>query len=154
MAIASASAIRNNIPLGLTCARRLTTLDAMGAIGTASEIDHVTVYSRGARVRRISSTGIGLEAGEVRIWGLPLGLVDDTVRAEVIGGGVVTGVRVELDAAPAAARADDVHDREVRAAQARVAAVETELARLSTALAGVAALAPAARKPRPDGAEV
>jgi hypothetical protein len=154
MAIASASAIRNKIPASLTCALRPTTLDAMGAIGTASEIDHVTVYSRGARVRRISSIGIGVEAGEVRIWGLPLGLVDDTVRAEVIGGGAVTGVRVELDAATAAARADDAHDREVRAARARLAAVETELARLSTALAGVAALAPAARKPRPDGAEV
>jgi hypothetical protein len=124
----------------------------VGAITTASDIEHVTIYSRGARIRRVTSGGI--DGTEVRISGLPLGLSDDTVRAEVLGTGVVTGVRVELDAAKSADRANDSYDRELREARARLVAVEAEVARLGAALAGLSALAPVSRKPRPDGSAV
>jgi hypothetical protein len=119
---------------------------------TTSEIDHVTVYSRGARVRRITSTGIA--AGEVRLSGLPLDLADDTVRAEIVGGGAVIAVRVELDAARVTERADDALDAAVRAARARVAAIEAEIGRIGVALGAIAKLAPVDRRPRPDGAAV
>lgn len=125
---------------------------AVGVINAASDVEHVTIYSRGARVRRLTSTGI--DGTEIRISGLPLGLSDDTVRAEVIGAGVVTGVRVELDAAKSADRANDAFDRELREARARLVAVEAEVARISAALSGLAALAPVARKSRPDGSAV
>jgi hypothetical protein len=126
----------------------------MGASGAASEIEHVTVYARGARVRRVTAAGLAGATGEVRITGLPLAVSDDSVRAEVRGTGVVTGVRVELDAATTDERAGDGLDQAVRAARIRVAAVDAELARIGVALAGLGALAPVARRSRPDGAAV
>src|SRR5262245_51068138 len=120
----------------------LTSSVVMGE--NASRIDHVTVYSRGARVRRVTRPGIAV-AGDVRITGLPLALVDDTVRAERIGGGAVLGVRIELDAIATSARDDQAVDRALRAARDRVAAGEAEVARLTQAIGGLVALAPAAR---------
>lgn len=142
----------NSVLVSLTVLQVGADPPPVGAITTASDIEHVTIYSRGARVRRVTSAGI--EGTEIRISGLPLGLSDDTVRAEVIGAGVVTGVRVELDAAKSADRANDALDRELREARSRLVGVEAEVARISAALGGISALAPVARKPRPAGSEV
>jgi hypothetical protein len=125
-------------------------VESSGETTSTSRIDHVTIYSHGARVRRVTRAGIA--AGEIRITGLPLSVVDDTVRAELIGGGAVVGVRVELDAVAASARDDHDVDKAVRAARDRVAAGESDVARLNAALGQLGALAPAARRPRPDGA--
>src|SRR5262245_50811164 len=121
-------------------------------VETTSEIEHVTVYARGARVRRVTPPGV--VKGEIRITGLPLGIVDDTVRAEVVGEGIVTSIRVELDAASPAQRADDALDQAVRAAKTKVTTIDAEVARLVAALEGLDALAPAARRARPSSAEV
>ena len=60
-----------------------------------TRIEQVTVYARGAAIRR---TGTAPEGGTVRIAGLPLALLDDSVRVEVEGGPVATAVRTGTDA--------------------------------------------------------
>ena len=60
-----------------------------------SRIERVTVYSVGARVRRIARIAAPFPA-VVRFTDLPLSLADDSVRAEVEGGGLATAVRVGL----------------------------------------------------------
>lgn len=93
-----------------------------------SRIDQVTVYSRGAAVRR---TGTTASTGTVRIAGLPLALIDDTVRVEVDGGPVATAVRTGTDAG---AEVIAEESAELRAARRREAIATAEVVRLETAL--------------------
>jgi hypothetical protein len=93
-----------------------------------TRIDQVTVYSRGAAVRRTATTA---SSGTVRIAGLPLSLIDDTVRVEVDGGPVATAVRTGTDAGDEASAEETP---ELRAARRREAIATAEVVRLETAL--------------------
>ena len=99
-----------------------------------ARIEQVTVYAAGARVRRVTTIPAPLPA-RVRIVGLPLGVIDDTVRIEVGGPAVATAVRAGVDA-PAASEAAAEETPELRAARRRVAIAGTEIERLDAA-AGV-----------------
>jgi len=110
-----------------------------------SRIAEVTLYARGARVRRVTTIQLGSDAPRVRIVGLPAAVIDDTVRIEAEGGVVVTSVHVGLDA-PASEVAAGEDTPEVRAGRQRVALAEAEVERLDAALA-VQAAAPVALPP-------
>lgn len=97
-----------------------------------SRIEQVTVYARGARVRRIARLPAPVPTA-VRFVGLPLAVIEDTVRVEVDGPAVVTTVRAGVDAPdPKTAAAEDT--AELRAARRRVALAEAELERLGQAI--------------------
>jgi len=61
-----------------------------------SRITQVTLYARGARVRRTAAID-GAASSSVRIVGLPVAVIDDTVRVESEGG-MVVAVDVRRDA--------------------------------------------------------
>jgi len=63
-----------------------------------SRIIEVTLYARGARVRRVATISLGSAAPRARIVGLPAAVIDETVRIEAEGGAVVSAVHVGLDA--------------------------------------------------------
>jgi len=96
-----------------------------------ARIEQVTVYATGARVRRVTTIPAPLPR-RVRIVGLPLGVIDDTVRIEVGGPAVATSVRAGVDA-PAASDAVAEETPELRAACRRVAIAETEIERITAA---------------------
>src|SRR5690349_2036745 len=103
------------------------------SVSVESRIEQVTVYASSARVRRVASLRAPV-AASVRFVGLPLSVIDDTVRAEVDGGTlVVTALRVGVDA-PAASDARSEESTELRTARRRVALAETETERLRVAL--------------------
>src|SRR5665647_193069 len=97
-----------------------------------ARIEQVTVYAAGARVRRVTTIPAPLPS-RVRIVGLPLGVIDDTVRIEVGGPAVATAVRAGVDA-PIASDAAAEDSPELRDARRRVAIAETELERITAAL--------------------
>lgn len=103
----------------------------MDVAAVDARIEQVTVYGTGARVRRVTTIPAPLPT-RVRIVGLPLGVIDDTVRVEVGGPAVATAVRAGVDA-PAASDAVAEETSELRAARRRVAIAETELERIATA---------------------
>ena len=108
-----------------------------------SRIAEVTLYARGARVRRVAE--LARVAPRVRITGLPAAVIDDTVRVEAEGA-VVTAVHVGL-AAPDAAAAAGEDAPEVGAARRSAVLAEVEVERLTAALTalGAAPVAPADR---------
>jgi len=92
----------------------------------------VTVYASGARVRRV--TTVNGSPSRVRIVGLPVAVMDDTVHIEVEGPAIATNVRVAVDSPPTDdAAAEDTPA--LRAAQKRAAVAESEVERLQAALA-------------------
>ena len=93
-----------------------------------SRIEQVTVYQRGAAVRRVASAS---GPGIVQVAGLPAAAIDDTVRVEVEGGPVAVSVRVASDAIAAGAPEES---GELRAARRREAIATAEVVRLETAL--------------------
>jgi hypothetical protein len=114
-----------------------------------SRIATVTLYARGARIRRVAT--LGAAAPRVRLIGLPAALIDRTVRIEAEGGAVVTAVRVGLDA-PAPEIAADEESPELHAARLRVALADAETERIAGALAILAA-APIALSGAPGAGE-
>lgn len=109
-----------------------------------ARIEHVTVYARGARVRRV--TQASATARTIRIADLPLAVLDDTVRVELEGAAIATAIAVAIEApAPADAAAEEPD--EVRMARRRVALVTAEVARLEHALAGARAAQTVAEDP-------
>lgn len=104
----------------------------MTAVSVQSRLERVTVYASGARVRRVTTIPAPLP-GRVRIVGLPLGVIDDTVRVEVGGPAIATGVRVGVDA-PSAEVAAAEEGPEVLAARARAAHADAEVERVTAAL--------------------
>src|SRR5258707_15550702 len=92
-----------------------------------SRITEVTLYARGARVRRAAS--VALTGSRIRITGLSVAALDDTVRVEAEGGAVVTAVHVGLDAPAPEAAAEEVA-AELRDARRRAALAAPEGERL------------------------
>ncbi|HET9620751.1 MAG TPA: DUF4140 domain-containing protein, partial [Kofleriaceae bacterium] len=84
-----------------------------------SRIEQVTLYARGARVRRAATHTVGEGASRLRLTGLPVALLDDSVRVEASGGALVTAVHVGLDAAEAGEAAVETSPA-LRAAQERL----------------------------------
>jgi hypothetical protein len=101
------------------------------AVAVESRIEQVTVYARGARVRRAARVHAP-SGGIVRVVGLPLALIDDSVRVEVDGAAVVTAVRAGVDVAAGEPAAES--SEEVRAANRNVLLAEGEVERLARAL--------------------
>lgn len=97
-----------------------------------SRIEQVTVFASGARVRRTTTLRGPQLPGCVRIGDLPLAVIDDTVRAEVDGGAVVTALRAGFTTpiGPAAAEEDDA----LRAARTRLEIARSEVQRLELSL--------------------
>ncbi len=103
----------------------------MAVISVESRLERVTVYASGARVRR--TVRLDDAPARVRVTGLPISVIDDTVRVEVEGAALATSVRAGVDApAPADAAAEEA--LELRAARRRVQLAEAEVARLAAAL--------------------
>ncbi|MFN0247221.1 MAG: DUF4139 domain-containing protein [Kofleriaceae bacterium] len=102
-----------------------------------ARLEHVTVYSSGARVRRVTTIPAPLPP-KVRIVGLPLAVMDDTVRVEVGGPALAIAIRVGVDT-PAPANAAAEESDELRGAKRRAALADTEVERLLRALEVVGA---------------
>jgi len=97
---------------------------------TETRLDLVTIYTRGARVRRTVSLATAPE--RLRITGLPLAVIEDTVRISVEGPAIATAVRVAVDTPPEAAAPEE--SAQVREAKRLVAIATAELARLEAGL--------------------
>ncbi len=99
----------------------------------ASQIESVVVFARGARIRRIASLHVALssDAVRVRFTGLPLSVIDDTVRSEVAGPAVVNALHV---AEEIVTEVETEESAELRAARKRTALAESEADRLGRAL--------------------
>ncbi|HEY4117740.1 MAG TPA: DUF4139 domain-containing protein [Byssovorax sp.] len=114
-----------------------------------SRIEEVCVYASGARVRRIAMVLGPLQArGVVRFAGLPLALIDDSVRAEIAGPAVATQVRVSLDVPDGEPAVEQ--PAELVAARKRAAVAASEVARLDGALAALAQASVLADDPSDD----
>jgi hypothetical protein len=121
----------------------------MSTLEVESRITEVTLYARGARVRRVATISLGSSAPRARLAGLPAAVIDDTVRTFAEGGAVVTAVHVGLDAPGSDAAAAEATP-EVRAGQRRVALAEAEVERLDAALTILAAAPVALPPPKSD----
>ncbi len=97
---------------------------------TDTRLDAVTIYARGARIRR--SVSIAAVRNHVRITGLPLAVIDDTVRVSVEGSAMATNLRVAIDTPPLANAPEET--AAVREAKRLVAVGSAELARLEAGL--------------------
>ena len=91
---------------------------AREVVSVESRIEQVTVYACGARIRRVASLRGPLPTA-VRFAGLPLAVIDDTVRCEVEGSAVVTAIRVGVDTPGGEPRGEE--SDELRAAKASAA---------------------------------
>jgi hypothetical protein len=100
----------------------------------ASTLEAVTVYARGARITRVAKL-TGTPAPRVRIAGLPLSVIDDSVRVEVVGPAVATSLTVAIDTPATAADAAAEEPADLRAARHRLALADAEGTRLDVALA-------------------
>jgi len=120
----------------------------MTAVSVEARLERVTVYASGARVRRVTTVPAPLP-GHVRITGLPVAVIDDTVRVEVGGPAIATGMRVGVDA-PSAETAAAEDGPEVIAARRRVAHAGAEVERLTAALETVGAASAVQPDPSDD----
>ncbi len=99
-----------------------------------SQIESVTVFQRGAYVRRVAPLQLEGHVDRVSMPGLPLGLVDSSVRAEVVGNGehlpVAADVKVVVAVPPEDQTRPPPDDKELVAARTK----ETTLKRKQDAL--------------------
>jgi len=95
-----------------------------------TRLESVTVYARGARIRRTVS--LGSTPPKLRITGLPLSVIEDTVRISVEGSAIASNVRVAVDT-PAQAEARE-EPATVREAKRLVSLCTAELSRLEAGL--------------------
>jgi hypothetical protein len=112
----------------------------------ATRIEHVTIYARGARVRRV--TRISDPPSKIRIVGLPLSVIDDTVRVEVEGPAIATTVRAGVDVPAAPSAPED--SAELRGAKRRVVVADAEISRIEAAIARLDASSSIAEDPTDD----
>jgi len=108
-------------------------------------IEQVTIYARGARVRRMTAIS-GTLPQQLRITGLPLSVIDDTVRVEVEGPAIATNVRLGVDA-PAAAIEALEEPPELRGAKRRVALADAAVERIKSAIERIGASSIVAEDP-------
>lgn len=108
-----------------------------------SSIEQVTVYRRGARVRRVVEVPKG--ATEVVVGHLPLALDDASVRASAQGDVRATDVRIGVAVPPLDASLAPPKDEELRAARVAVARARGEVERIEAGLARLEMLAIAPR---------
>jgi hypothetical protein len=113
-----------------------------------SRIAAVVVFARGARIRRTATLHAPTGASRVRLVGLPLSLIDDTVRAEVEGAAVVHAVRV---ADEAVAETESEESSDVRAARRRMTIAAAEAERIGRAIDRVAGAPVVADDPTEEG---
>ena len=102
-------------------------------VTVASRLEAVTVYARGARVIRVASVAAPLPA-RVRFADLPLALIDDRVRVEVVGPALATSLHVDFESPATIADATADEPADVRAARQRLALAEAERERVEAAL--------------------
>lgn len=93
---------------------------------TDTRLESVTIYARGARVRRTVS--LAAATSRIRITGLPLAVIEDTVRISVEGAAIATNLRVAIDTPPQADAPEE--SSAVREAKRLVAVASVELARI------------------------
>lgn len=111
-------------------------------VSVESRLEQVTVYAHGARVRRVATVRAPAAGSLVRIVGLPISVMDDTVRCEVEGGATVTSLRVDVDVPGGDVRTEESSD--LRTARRRVSLAETEVERLRHAIDRLTAAKPVA----------
>ncbi len=104
----------------------------MAVVSVEARLERVTVYASGARVRRVAELAAPVPA-RVRVVGLPITVIDDTVRVELDGPAIATSVRAGVEAPEEAAAAAE-ETPELRAARRRVLLAEAEVERLRAAL--------------------
>ena len=111
----------------------------MEAASVEAVLAQVTVYASGARVRRVTTVNSASSGAlsRVRIVGLPVAVIDDTVRVEVEGPAIATNLKVCV-AAPAADAAAAEVTPALRAAEHKVELAEAEVERLDGAIARLA----------------
>jgi hypothetical protein len=111
-----------------------------------SRIESVVVFARGARVRRIAT--LAEPGSSVRLIGLPLSVIDDTVVTEVDGPAIVQAVRIAEDVM---ATVEAEETAELRAARRRVALAESEAERIRQAIDRTSAAPLVVEDPSEDG---
>ncbi|MEZ4366621.1 MAG: mucoidy inhibitor MuiA family protein [Kofleriaceae bacterium] len=114
----------------------------------ASKIDSVTVYRDGARVRRTARVSASTTPTSIHLGGLPLGLVDASVRVTATGAIRALDRRVVVETPevdPTLAPADPAA---LLAARQEVRRCDAELGRLRHGLRALAQLAPRERDDR------
>lgn len=104
----------------------------MDVASVEARLERVTVYASGARVRRVAAIAAPVPA-RVRIVGLPITVIGDTVRVELDGAALATSVRTGV-AAPADDAAAAEETPELRAARRRVQLADAEVERIRAAL--------------------
>lgn len=119
---------------------------AREVVSVESRLEQVTVYAHGARVRRVATLRAPAAGTLVRFVGLPLSVIDGTVRSEVADDrATVTSLRVDVDVPDGEARSEESSD--LRAARQRAALAEAEVERLRHAIDRLAAARPVADDP-------
>ncbi|HEY5936453.1 MAG TPA: DUF4139 domain-containing protein [Kofleriaceae bacterium] len=103
----------------------------MDGASVDARLEHVTLYASGARVRRVTKLE-GPIPVRVRIAGLPLSVIDDTVRIEIEGPAIATTVRTGVDVPVTTAATED--PPELAAGKREVALADAEVERLRGAL--------------------
>src|SRR4051794_20406853 len=93
-----------------------------------ARVEHVTVYGRGARVRRV--TAVSALPPTLRITGLPLAVIDDTVRIEIVGPALATSVRAGLEVMKRDVVPEDI--AELHGAKRRIEVARSELERIES----------------------
>jgi hypothetical protein len=122
---------------------------AREVLSVESRLEQVTVYAHGARVRRVATLRAPAAGTVVRFVGLPLSVIDDTVRSEVVEDrATVTSLRVAVDVPGGEARSEESSD--LRAARRRAALAEAEAERLRHAIDRLDAANPVVDDPTDD----
>jgi hypothetical protein len=104
----------------------------MDGASVDARLEQITLYANGARVRRVTKIE-GPVPNRLRIAGLPLSVIDDTVRIEVEGAALATNVRAGVDLPEAETTATE-DPPEVAAGKRKVALADAEVERLRGAL--------------------
>lgn len=99
-----------------------------------SRPESVVVFARGALIRRVAQ--LAMPEPRVRLTGLPLSVIDDTVRVELTGPATALALRTGEDVV---AEPDAEESDELRAARRRVTLAETEATRIGLAIDRLAA---------------
>jgi hypothetical protein len=119
---------------------------AREVVSVESRLEQVTVYAHGARVRRVATLRAPAAGTVVRFVGLPLSVIDGTVRSEVVDDrATVMSLRVDVAAPGGEPRSEESSD--LRAARKRAALAEADVERLRHAIDRLGAAKPVTDDP-------